>query len=340
MIRIMMNEHLTPTSSRFAIFKAGTHTDSSGRVVSMSVDDLWQIANAYEPDLAAAPLVVGHPELDMPAYGWVKTLTVNGNELVAEAEDVAIEFADMVNQRRFPNRSAAIFLENTPGNPKPGKKYLKHVGFLGASPPAIRGLKPVTFSEQDQALYFNFSLQNEESNMNEEQLKQQAQEISRRETILQEGEAALAARQAQIQREQAVTFAAKLADEGKLLPNEVNGMVELLIELPNNQPLTFSASGTQVSKTPSDFLKGFLSELPQRVKFAEKSADTVANDVTALQFAAPSGVQVDNSRADLFQKATAYQHQNPHVSWLEAVQVSRIPYKYITFFHVTTYFQS
>lgn len=320
----MMNEHTTPTPSRFAIFKAGVHTDSSGRVVRISVEDLQQIANAYEPALAAAPLVVGHPELDMPAYGWVKRLTVEGEELLAEAEDVAAEFAAMVNQRRFPNRSAAIFLENTPGNPKPGQKYLKHVGFLGAAPPAIRGLKPVTFQahdkEHDKALYFNFSLQNEEPKMNEDELKKQQQALAEREATLQAREVALQAQQEQAAREAALHFASQLANEGKLLPAEVNGMAELLIQLPNNQPLTFSASGTQVSKAPSEFLKEFLNALPQRVKFAEKSADTAANDITAVQFAAPSGTQVDNARTDLYQKATAYQHQHPQVSWVEAVQ--------------------
>lgn len=318
----MMNTaHNTP--GKFAIFKAGTHTSADGRVVTMSVEDLMQIAQAYDPSHAAAPLVVGHPELDMPAYGWVARLSVEGDELVAETRDVAAEFAAMVNKKRFPNRSAAIFLEQTPGNPRPGKKYLKHVGFLGAVPPAIPGLKPVTFSADDgmehKALYFNFPLTYEKDlMMDKEALEAQQKALEKKEADLNAREAALKAQELEAEREAAVNFAAKLADEGKLLPAEVNGIAELLIQLPNNQALTFSAAGTQVTKAPADFMKEFLNGLPNRVNYGEKSAD-VSMEEKPLQFSAPQGVQVDSSRTDLYQKALAYQHQHTGVSFEEAV---------------------
>lgn len=313
----MKTEQITP--GKFAIFKAGTHISADGRVVTMSVDDLRQIAEAYDANYAAAPLVVGHPEMDMPAYGWVDKLLVEGDELIAQTRDVVTEFAAMVNEKRFPNRSAAIFLEKTPGNPRPGKKYLKHVGFLGAVPPAIPGLKPVTFSAEDKALYFNFPLdEKKDLTMNKEALDAQQKALDSREAELAAREAQLKAQQALAEREAAVNFASKLADEGKLLPAEVNGIVELLISLPNDQALTFSAAGTQVTKAPADFMKEFLSGLPNRVNYAEKSADVSAAE-KPLQFSAPQGAQVDNSRADLYNKAIAYQNQHPGVSFADAV---------------------
>ncbi|HHR5103159.1 TPA: peptidase, partial [Escherichia coli] len=37
-------------------------------------------------------------------------------------------------------------------NPKPGVLYLRHVGFLGAQPPSVKGLKQVSFSEQEEGV--------------------------------------------------------------------------------------------------------------------------------------------------------------------------------------------
>lgn len=56
------------------IFKAGTHTASSGQTLTFSAADLAATAAAYDPAAFSAPLVVGHPELDKPAYGWVNAL--------------------------------------------------------------------------------------------------------------------------------------------------------------------------------------------------------------------------------------------------------------------------
>lgn len=313
----MANELITTPA--FEIFRAGTFTSSDGRVVTITVDDLEQIAQSYQPDVAAAPLVVGHPELDDPAYGWVKRLFVQGLALMAEARDVVVEFATMVNQKRFPNRSASIYLEATPGNPFPGKKYLKHVGFLGAAAPAIPGLKPVQFSADDKAVCFNFPIiDNGVSTMEKDEMEQKQRELAAREAEIAAREAQVKAQEEKAARNAAVSFAAKLADEGKLLPTEVAGITELLIQLPNNQPLNFSAGGTQVSKAPVELIKEFLNGLPNRINYAEKSADAVTEK--AVQFSAPAGIQVDNSQAELYQRATAYQAQHPGMDWISAVQ--------------------
>lgn len=46
-----------------------------------------------------------------------------------------------------------------PANPKPGAYYLRHVGFLGAQPPAVKGLAPVEFAEspEDDLLLVEFA---------------------------------------------------------------------------------------------------------------------------------------------------------------------------------------
>jgi hypothetical protein len=45
--------------------------------------------------------------------------------------------------------SASFFSPGQEGNPEPSAYYLKHVGFLGAMAPAVKGLAPLNFSERE-----------------------------------------------------------------------------------------------------------------------------------------------------------------------------------------------
>ncbi len=129
------------------IFAAGTHIALSGQKFTFSAADLAATAAAYDPARHEAPLVIGHPELNEPAYGWVKVLTVAGNALLAEPDQVNPEFAELVNAGRYKKISAAFFAPTAPNNPRPGVYYLRHVGFLGAAAPAVKGLRKPVFSD-------------------------------------------------------------------------------------------------------------------------------------------------------------------------------------------------
>ncbi|ULU26600.1 phage protease [Dyella terrae] len=133
-----------------AIFRAGRHTAVDGRQVDVSPADLAEIARNYDAANDGAPLVVGHPSIDAPAYGWVQQLRVEGDVLLAQPHQVAPEFAEAVNAGRYKKISASLYMPNTPGNPKPGQFYLRHVGFLGAAAPAVKGLPAASFAEGDQ----------------------------------------------------------------------------------------------------------------------------------------------------------------------------------------------
>ncbi len=130
------------------IFRAGTHTDSSSRTIVFTVADVMATARSYNPDLHEAPLVVGHPQTDDPAYGFVETLRCNGAALEANPRAVEPAFADMVNAERFNKISASFFLPDAPNNPVSGVYYLRHVGFLGAAAPAVKGLRKPQFSAE------------------------------------------------------------------------------------------------------------------------------------------------------------------------------------------------
>ena len=130
------------------IFKAGKHTAMSGAALSFSEGDLKASAAAYDPAKHEAPIVVGHPTHDAPAYGWVKSLSfADGLEAVHQQVDPA--FAEMVDRGAFKKISASFYTPDSPSNPVPGVYYLRHVGFLGAQPPAVKGLRSPEFAEKE-----------------------------------------------------------------------------------------------------------------------------------------------------------------------------------------------
>ena len=138
--------------SAIHIFKAGTHTDMHGKKLPFTPDDLAACVKAYDPSVHEAPLVIGHPRTEDPAWGWVKALSLSGVDLMAEPAQLDPQFAEMVTDGRFKKVSASFYLPDSPSNPKPGVLYLRHVGFLGAQPPSVKGLKQVSFSEQEEGV--------------------------------------------------------------------------------------------------------------------------------------------------------------------------------------------
>ena len=127
------------------VFQGGSQTDSAGRVHDGTalIDKAVSTFNAarHEP-----PVVIGHPKENGPAFGWVEGLKKQGDLLLAKFKQVEPSFADMVKRGLFKKRSAAFYPDGS----------LRHIGFLGAMPPAIKGLPDVAFAEAD-ALTFEFS---------------------------------------------------------------------------------------------------------------------------------------------------------------------------------------
>ena len=137
------------TPDTLQIFKPGRHTAMSGAVLAFSEADLVATAKAYRPDLHEAPLVVGHPNIDAPAHGWVKSLHSDGHAIEAATHQVNPDFAEMVKTGAFKKISASFYAPDAPGNPVPGVYYLRHVGFLGAAAPAVKGLRTPSFAASE-----------------------------------------------------------------------------------------------------------------------------------------------------------------------------------------------
>ena len=129
------------------VFKTGTHTDAAGNTRDWTEKDLQAIVGNYNPAKHEAPVVIGHPADNDPAFGWVEDLKTEGTVLYAKFKDLIPEFVDMVKQGLFKKRSIALYPDLD----------LRHVGFLGAVPPAVKGLENIKFQDNPDSILIEFS---------------------------------------------------------------------------------------------------------------------------------------------------------------------------------------
>lgn len=120
----------------FDVFRCGTHLDHSGKWRTFTEADIDKAIASYQSD--SAPIVVGHPTLNAPAFGWIQQFRRQGPTLQARASRVADEFADLVKRGLYKNRSISFNSDGT----------FRHVGFLGAAAPAVKGLEDIQFADK------------------------------------------------------------------------------------------------------------------------------------------------------------------------------------------------
>jgi hypothetical protein len=126
-----------------AIFRAGKNKSRKGGEREWSEGDLDRIVTTYDPvNGHDAPICIDHDESagfvpGGPAYGWVEALKREGKLLLAKFRKVVPEFAKAVNDGLLEKRSIGLYPDGT----------LRHVAWLGAKPPAVKGLPGFSFSE-------------------------------------------------------------------------------------------------------------------------------------------------------------------------------------------------
>ena len=120
----------------FDVFRCGTHLDHSGKWRTFTEADIDRAIANYQSN--SAPVVVGHPNLNTPAFGWIQQFRRQGPIVQARCSRVADEFADLVKRGLYKNRSISFNSDGT----------FRHVGFLGAAAPAVKGLEDIQFADK------------------------------------------------------------------------------------------------------------------------------------------------------------------------------------------------
>lgn len=318
---------------RIEIFTSGKHTDNAGVARPFSDADLAASAAAYDPALHEAPLVIGHPKTDAPAYGWVQRLLAEAGRLIAIPAQVRAEFSEQVEAGAYKKVSASFYPPDSARNPKPGVWYLRHVGFLGAQPPAVKGLRPIEFDDADDAVAIDIEF-NEAPDAKPDPEPEPTQETAvspeeaaalkaQNEALTKQNETLLAAQAkaaADARAAEHAAFAEKLIGEARVAEAHKGDIVAIANVLhPAGAPVEFGEGET--SETLYKKFTGFLESLPARVEFSEQATRERAagnkkdDDADAVEYAENS----DPDRVALDKKIRA--HMKAHaVDYLTAAR--------------------
>ena len=267
-------------------FRSGKHTTSAGREITFTQSDLAAIAANYDPVVHEAPIVVGHPQQDAPAYGWISSVVAKPDGLHAVPESVNPEFAGLVRAGTYKKVSGSFYAPDAKNNPKPGSYYLRHVGFLGAAPPAIKGLTPISFSDEaDGSIDFD-------------------------EGILDLREHRLNEREAEFRRSETKSILQRYAGEARILFADVEPLCAFIASLRDDGVVEFSDDdGTLIARNHREWMVDFLSRrLPMITTGEICKGEAFAEDEG--EFTPPAGYSVDPQSADLHLRAL--HHQRKH----------------------------
>ena len=279
-------------------FYKGTHTDMNGNTLNFAQSALHEMQESYDPALHEAPLVIGHPDNDAPAFGWVESIEATDEGAFANPKQVEPKFAQIVSEGRYKKISAAIFMPWAKQNPVPGKHYLKHIGFFGGATVALKGLKPIEFQGEDKdvaviecdvSLFSDnrskepmaddatkAALEAENTRLKAEleankQKQQQTANFAEKQAELELIELELKRQQTAIntkalaaKRDSIAAFVGSFIDkggknEGKLLPRHREPLIQVMMQLDKADTLKFGEGVPE--QNPQHWMKGFLTEV-------------------------------------------------------------------------------
>jgi hypothetical protein len=296
------------------VFKAGTHTDSNGKSAEYSAQSLDEIAQTYNSRVALkeqdrAPLVKGHPMSNSPAYGWIDRLARRGNELFAKLDKLSPDILSEVRNGAYRRVSIALYPD----------KMLRHIGLLGAVPPALNELPLVEFEENsDYELFESDNLNQYETDEKPETVDQASivDQINRLKTenLQLSSEIALLRKESRLKEFR--QFADSLIEHPKgalITPSQAQELVDIL-EMAYSADSAYSEIDS-VNTPNVERIKLFFSGMKPAITFSEfarsKSAPIPPDDNFA-----PARVSPD--RLALHQRAKEIQCENPGMSYEES----------------------
>ena len=134
---------VTPRQPWVEAFRAGTHTDASGKEHTYSDADIDTMAakiNAQVSSGFVPPVVTGHPVSDSPRQAGVYEAHASGSSprrLYVRVDEVVPSFAEAIQEGQYRYVSVALYSD----------LGLRHLGVLGGSNPAVKGMAALEFGE-------------------------------------------------------------------------------------------------------------------------------------------------------------------------------------------------
>ncbi len=283
----------------FKILKSGEHVDANGTHVTFSEGDIHAFADKYntQPDESRhrAPLVFGSHK-DGPAHGWVdqlRAITEKGTTyLEAKFSEVQDAAKDILSKGLFKYPSTALY----------GGGLVRHVTVLGATPPAIKGLDRISFSEGEQFAEYTLT-QSEGNPVNkkkpvdgnatatpegdpegksgdtkdpatqfsesdfQKQMAEMQKELKEAKQKNSELESVIFSERADREK---VDFRTFLDDKASFMPDAVKEKLTLVFnELSTEQSFEFSEGDSKVKQSPREALKSAIEALPNPMLFRE-----------------------------------------------------------------------
>lgn len=150
-----------PTLRRLHVATTGLKQPMAGKPQMLTHQDIAELAQSYDPALHSckvavddvqtaiqlgAPACLGHidPALvqakgAMPAFGRVVGAEAAASGLYLDVE-LTDKMADWIAEGLYDHVSVSWYDANDSRNPTPGRKHLRHLGWLGAEPSAMKDL--------------------------------------------------------------------------------------------------------------------------------------------------------------------------------------------------------
>lgn len=336
----------TPSAAKPAplirLFKVGQFVSAEGEKMSFSADDLRGTAAAYNAERDPAPMVIGHPQMNDPAYGWIKSLRFEGDELLAEPGEIEPAFAEQVRSGRYAKVSAQFYKRGHPSSPSPDVLALRHVGFFGAHPVAVKGMGRVSFSEaDDQDLAIVNTPQKDQPvtdpkstdtteapatdtpavetpDTTTAEADQRQADLEAREAQMAEREKVAADREAEEARAGHKSFAEGLIKDGKLKPTFLDRVVGLLAG--PDAAGTFSFGEGAEATDQAAVLRQILEEGRPEVSFGEQPDAGAPGTGGLISFAMPAGHTASDEQVQRMTKVSQLMTADGKLTLIEATR--------------------